>query len=1050
MISYDAALQSIYDYYGTGSTIWNKIQTGGASWDEISFALSQIPQLQLDKSISGYNLGFGYADPVYITPSQVEDILNYNSNYTGGQYSGNNSFTAKIPANFSNDGGNINITGGSLNGLGQTVATIADRAALGVTGVNIGAKLGKAIDSAIYNLDPEWWDNHYPNINPETWVNIAGQNELGQSFIRTLFDIKPTGTTAYIDERVIAQTYQMLRDLGVWEPSYTPVYTDIDTLHVDEYINNSDFTFMTVEQFVTSVVGIPLSENMKSYYEENKNKIGIITSSNHYPNQLAIAHTYLDDTDISITSNGPYKILNKSVDRMEIEPLTYNTQINRTFYYDYSDNKWYVAAHAQISSRVVTTSPTILTNSANIPIVKCTFRNTPMVDGITDISNATQYPPTNITGTDLETVLQQLKQEYPDLFTDSITESVLQPDGTITTNTYVPVPWVATDTDTNTSPLTQTQPITQPYTDAQTHTTIDPSIAEQILTQTTGDVDNPPPTTPPTTGDGDSPTSIMPIGNASSLWSVYNPTQAQVDSFGAWLWSSNFIEQIKKLFADPMQAIIGIHKVFCTPITGENRNIVCGYIDSGVSSKIVTNQYVSIDCGTISLREYFGSVMDYAPYTKVKIYLPFIGIVPLDVADIMRSSISVKYKVDVFTGACLAQVEVIRDNAGGTLYTYSGSAIVSYPLSSGSYAGIISGVLSAVTGIATSALTGGNPIPAIMGAGSAVMSSHTDVSHHGSFTGCAGAMGIKIPYLIITRPQVITPSQSGEYFGYSAPFITKIGTCDGYIKCKETHINIPNASVEENNEINNLLITGIYMDSMYSGNEITPPTTNIIPLNISANGTYTKTGEIEGYNPIYVNVPNTYSSSDENKVVYNGELVSQTPYPNTITANGTYNTTQYNSITVDVSGGSGGISIPQSLKDFAIYINKNISASINPNNDAVTIEPLEYQNNIYNNAIIQSLNMVLLGDFSQGGETTNNVLLDDFTNYSTIVLQGIYQKNRTSGYNTSMAYINVVTNTAYWAGMKDKNNSYTCNVTFTDSTHCDLSGNKQVIIYGIV
>lgn len=904
-MTYDAKLQSILDYYGTGSTIWSKIQTGSATAQEISYAISQIPQVKLDVSASGTVLGYKYADPVYLTRTGIDDILEYNSNFSSSQYGGSNSYTANIPANFSNNGGDITIRGGSVNGLGQTLSTIADRAALGVTGVNIGAKLGKAIDSAIYDLDPQWWDTHYPMINPETWVNIAGQNELGQTFIRTLFDIQPTGTTAYIDERVIAQTYQMLRDLGVWQPSYTPEYTDIDTIHVDDYINNSDFTFLTVEQFVNNVVGVPMVEPyapswLQYYYNEDKNKVGILCNGN---STLGLAINRSGNVDI--ISTGPYRVTSNTGNYITFEPISLSNSPSNGYAYQFDSNtsEWKLTsvANAFPSNRGVTQ----INNITYEYLIRCTLHQTSNVDGINDITGATQYPPNNITGTDLDTVLQQLKQVYPDLFTDSITESVLQPDGSITTNTYVPIPWVTTDTDTDTSPLTQTQPTTQTYTDTQTHTLIDPEIAEQILTQTTGNVDNPPPTTPPTTGDGDSPTSIMPTGSASALWSVYNPTQAQVDSFGAWLWSSNFIDQIKKLFSDPMQAIIGIHKVFCTPNTGETRTIVCGYIDSGVSSKIVTNQYVSIDCGTISLREYFGSVMDYAPYTKVKIYLPFIGIVPLDVADIMRSSISVKYKVDVFTGACLAQVEVIRDNAGGTLYTFSGSAIVSYPLSSGSYAGIISGVLSAVTGVATSALTGGNPIPAIMGAGSAIMSSHTDVSHHGSFTGSAAAMGIKIPYLIITRPQVITPSQSGEYYGYSAPYITKIETCSGYIKCKETHINIPNATADENNEINNLLITGIYMESMYDGNGITPPSTNVIPLVVNANGTYNKTDEIDGYNPIYVNVPNSYTPNDENKIVFNGELVAQTPYPNTITVNGMYDTTTHNSITVNVSGASG-------------------------------------------------------------------------------------------------------------------------------------------------
>jgi hypothetical protein len=49
----------------------------------------------------------------------------------------------------------------------------------------------------------------------------------------------------------------------------------------------------------------------------------------------------------------------------------------------------------------------------------------------------------------------------------------------------------------------------------------------------------------------------------------------------------------------------------------------------------------------------------------------------------------------------------------------------------------------------------------------------------------------------------------------------------------------------------------------------------------------------------------------------------------------------------------------------------------------------------------------------------------------------------------TMLYINPQLNTVYWAGMKDYNSSYDCRVTFTDDTHCNLSGNRQVIIYGL-
>ena len=65
---------------------------------------------------------------------------------------------------------------------------------------------------------------------------------------------------------------------------------------------------------------------------------------------------------------------------------------------------------------------------------------------------------------------------------------------------------------------------------------------------------------------------------------------------------------------------------------------------------------------------------------------------------------------------------------------------------------------------------------------------------------------------------------------------------------------------------------------------------------ISTNGTE----DVTNYASVSVSVPNTYTASDEGKVVDNGALVAQTS--DTVTANDTYDTTLINSLTVNVSG----------------------------------------------------------------------------------------------------------------------------------------------------
>lgn len=74
-------------------------------------------------------------------------------------------------------------------------------------------------------------------------------------------------------------------------------------------------------------------------------------------------------------------------------------------------------------------------------------------------------------------------------------------------------------------------------------------------------------------------------------------------------------------------------------------------------------------------------------------------------------------------------------------------------------------------------------------------------------------------------------------------------------------------------------------------------------INITENGTH----NVTNYASANVSVSNSYSSSDEGKVVSNGALVVQSSA--TYTENGTYDTTLKNSVTVDVEGGGSSTEV---------------------------------------------------------------------------------------------------------------------------------------------
>lgn len=781
-----ADIYSILSYFGSDSSIYKKIQLGTATNQEISYALSQIPRLQADVTATGTVLGYTYADPVYVVPTGTSDIVSgFDSNYGGSGYGGG--VSGRFPVSVGRDGTTqqASLNPGSTS-LGASLTAVVDRVALGVTGVNLGCKLGKKIDEALYNLDPEWWDTHYPSINPQTWDSICGESETGKKFFRTLFGISDTGdVTGYVDERVLAQTYQMLRDLGLWQDSSVQTVTNPNYPGTPSIQVASEHTWQgaggipwTTQGFGTSPVYV---------VRPNISEVMLVSNANFY--------TY-SGFPPAYPAGQPNA-----------------TKVSDTAYYWIGGTAWGPNQYGPVL-QVYQGLPTVQ------DVCDYIFSGGTIsgggIDGMSDISGATQYPPTAITGTTLPDVLQQLKQNYPHLFDGSISEDVLQEDGTIETRTYVPVPWVVE------SPLEfdQTSPVTMEDVsyEQQTDPKIDQQIAPDIVVKTEdttpSPLDDPQPDTPipeyPDTGEGDTPVPAIPTGSASSLWAIYNPTQAQVDAFGAWLWSSDFVEQLKKLFNDPMQAIIGIHKVFATPSTGAAQTIKCGYLNSGVSSAVVTSQYTSVDCGSANLREYFGNVFDYDPYTRVSLFLPFIGIVPLNVSEVMRSTVSVKYKVDVLSGACLAEVSIKRDNSGGILYTYSGSAIVSYPVSSGSYIGVVQAALSTALGIGSAIASGGATLGVSAGMVMGGLSrAKTQVQHSGQFSGAAGAMGGKKPYLIVIRPQTRTPEKINEYAGYPSNAIHRLSECSGYTRVREVHVASTSAYDNELQEIETLLKTGV-------------------------------------------------------------------------------------------------------------------------------------------------------------------------------------------------------------------------------------------------
>ena len=318
------------------------------------------------------------------------------------------------------------------------------------------------------------------------------------------------------------------------------------------------------------------------------------------------------------------------------------------------------------------------------------------------------------------------------------------------------------------------------------------------------DTINPTPTIPTEPTPPDKP--LIVGGTGTDLFAVYNPTKNEIASLGQYLWSSNIVDILQKFLNNPMEAIISLHMIYCTPTNGARKNIVLGYLDSGVSALTVAEQFVDINCGSIDVKEYFNDARDYSPYTSVEAYLPFIGMVKLKTEDIIGSKVTIKYTADVLTGAILCKIFVTKSGIEQQLYAYSGNCSVQIPLTGADRTRLISG---AVTGVLAGGIAGGVAGAVVGGLAKGYMSG-SSIERSGGFTSNSGAMGIKTPYIIVSRKYGYDALDYNKFYGFPSNKTITLGSCKGFTKVKETHVeNVARATDKEKTEIENLLKNGV-------------------------------------------------------------------------------------------------------------------------------------------------------------------------------------------------------------------------------------------------
>lgn len=716
---------------------------------------------------------------------------------------------------------------------------------LGLVGAAVAPLLGVSLGVGLYESNPEFWTKLSQKLLPfcyEGTTEIPGWLDIVESAIHP----GQYETHAVIDKRIVDAIQELFAEEGIGPGSseatspYTTVmkqpikFVENLTITYDYTSGGSSWTRVLIfsgarfapylpsgnKPFIRAVVasdGAQYSKRVISYrggevYSDTTTTLSLTSVSAHDLSFYYADAQVLSGTVSNLSTNGE--------ENVETDGSHFTSSIS------INDRKEiaYAMVYGEIQPGGIFPEGTSRWGGSS-PALEAYAKS--IIHYVEDPNNPGQFIPEENDG--IEITLQPKNPSIPSGQPYPSADPSLEPDPNTTSN-----PASAISNLSNSAPGTNTNPAEEPQPEPETDPSIpNPTIAPVIP------IDPPGPggTEPPPPDEGSSPAVIPPIiplpfsTTNDGLISVYHPTDAQLKAFASWLWVTYADPSIDKLWNNPFDGVIGLMEIYCTPTDVGTKTIRSGFLDSGVTSAIIS-RYTTIDCGTIFVPEYYRNYLDYSPYSKCHVYLPFIGIVELNVDDIVGHGVNITYRIDEYNGSCIAQIKVAKytevngeavtyDNI---MYQFSGNCAVELPLAGGTQAAIRAGMiqaaaygLSSVIGGIVSGVSGniGGAVSQLgYGAANAigsVVSAKSSVQHSGSFGSSFGALGCKTPFITISRPKQISVYNYPDLYGYPAHCAVTIGSCTGYLRVREVNVKSATASDEEKALIENLLKEGVYV-----------------------------------------------------------------------------------------------------------------------------------------------------------------------------------------------------------------------------------------------
>lgn len=250
------------------------------------------------------------------------------------------------------------------------------------------------------------------------------------------------------------------------------------------------------------------------------------------------------------------------------------------------------------------------------------------------------------------------------------------------------------------------------------------------------------------------------------FFTIYEPTNANMQKIN----DAIFINAADGTTINVQQYFSSYKKFYCKiPIAGY-KQLKGGRYDFGEQAPYVKEHTIVIDCGSVEIPEQNQSLLDYSPFSRLTIYLPFIGFQELDDKLVVGHTLKVQYVVDVLSGRCLAQLFVDRTDLQSCFAEYGGTI-----------------------------------------AADEIFGTDNGYNYYGAYELMTTMQLGELSCYVLIHTKVPLEGDIVNYKGLPTNEIVKVGDVTGFIKYSSIHVDGMTATDVEKDEIESLLMSGIFV-----------------------------------------------------------------------------------------------------------------------------------------------------------------------------------------------------------------------------------------------